>query len=463
MCGLATILDWKLGGWLSKLEAERAVRHALLRMQYRGLPGRFKITTSENGKCILGHVRLPIVNLSQEADQPYVDPETGTQTLFVGEIFNYQDLDYVHNGAVKKSKSDTEALSRAFLTAGINFFHAFDGFWSAVFAEKDRITVVTDYLSQKPLYFHPGKLMIASEPAAIAYALPETPLPCELYFSNVLKWGYDPTGLTPWEGIIQIPAGTALAFQNGEWTMRKYWNWSKVARCNNFREALIDSVRNRLKGDLPVSLLLSGGLDSTVIFKIITWLLKREVQTFHVDNGEQQYVHIALSGSDSIALSCPYVSVSEALTVHQVPVDLGSMVPQLALAKAVKQHHFNVVLSGDGADELFGGYNRAKEYDSQHSDVFMELPYYHLPRLDRIMMSQTIELRSPFLAPAIVKYALGLPWEKRQNKELLRTTFRDIVPPEICKREKVALKAPAVTKGGIAYRQSLINLWRQSL
>jgi hypothetical protein len=114
-------------------------------------------------------------------------------------------------------------------------------------------------------------------------------------------------------------------------------------------------------------------------------------------------------------------------------------------------------MTGDGADEVFGGYRRASEYDSQWSDVFCELPYYHLPRLDRVMMRETIELRSPFLAPAVVAHGLSLPRELRTQKQALKRAFKGLVPDRIINRPKHPLKTEAVKTGGIGYRQQLVE------
>ena len=151
----------------------------------------------------------------------------------------------------------------------------------------------------------------------------------------------------------------------------------------------------------------------------------------------------------------------EAIMVHQSPVDLGSVKPQIAMAKKLRELGFYAVMTGDGADELFGGYRRAKEYDSQMSDMFCELPYYHLPKIDRTMMRYTIETRSPFLAPSVCKYAMNVPYVKRMGEKLeLKETFKDIVPLEILTRDKLPLKTDAIRLNPMDNRIALDRLWR---
>jgi asparagine synthase (glutamine-hydrolysing) len=145
---------------------------------------------------------------------------------------------------------------------------------------------------------------------------------------------------------------------------------------------------------------------------------------------------------------------------NETPVDLGSVIPQFYLFEAVKsQGSQRIVISGDGSDELFGGYSRIHEYDSQQSDVFEELCYYHLPRLDKMSMAHTLELRSPFLHLDIVRFALHLPLEWRKDKKILKDTFSPLLPSEIVDRKKIPLKNPQIKKDKVAYRLKAVELF----
>jgi len=144
---------------------------------------------------------------------------------------------------------------------------------------------------------------------------------------------------------------------------------------------------------------------------------------------------------------------------NETPIDLGSVIPQYHLFEAVAKEGLRIVLSGDGADELFGGYRRINEYDSQGSDVFHELTYYHLPRLDKMSMAYTTELRSPFLGHDVVDFALTLPFEERKNKKILKEAFSDIVPIEIIERTKVPLKNERIKTDPLIYRKYVIDLF----
>jgi asparagine synthetase B (glutamine-hydrolysing) len=149
---------------------------------------------------------------------------------------------------------------------------------------------------------------------------------------------------------------------------------------------------------------------------------------------------------------------------NESPVDLGSVVPQYLLFDAIKKGtNTRIVLSGDGADELFGGYKRIHEYDSQKSDIFHELTHYHLPRLDKMSMAHTLELRNPFLNLEIVSFALGLKKEWRTDKKILKETFRGLIPDAIIDRKKHPLKNEKIVKTPDEYRQEALDRFREGV
>jgi asparagine synthetase B (glutamine-hydrolysing) len=154
--------------------------------------------------------------------------------------------------------------------------------------------------------------------------------------------------------------------------------------------------------------------------------------------------------------------LEQILLNYDCPVDLGSMIPQFLLSKAISDANFNVAISGDGADELFGGYRRITQYDSQQSDVFDELVHYHLPRLDRLMMANTIELRCPYLSSYVMNIALSLPYSERVNKKHLKNAFRDIVPNEILLRKKEPLKIKDIREDKMSHRLRVIQKFKDT-
>lgn len=419
-------------------------------LKHRGLP-EFKGYTDYKDLS-LGHYSLPFVNLDPAiATQPMMFGRSAP-SIFVGEIFNHHDFG--------NYKSDGYMMTDVFRKKGSDIFHKFDGFWSFItFGDDDKLVAYTDYLGQKPIYYRTDMEALCSEIDPLISLGPNTR--DELYHSNVMKWGYDPRPTTPWNEIKMVPPGHF--YREGK--VEPYWDWSKVEVTKNLRDTLFEAVKTRLGGHREISLLLSGGLDSSIIYGII----KKHglnVNVIHVDNGEEDFsrlVHEFNGGTDRyMEINFAEVSDFDSVRIHQCPVDLGSVKPQIAMAQALRELGVYAVMTGDGADELFGGYNRASEYDSQQSDTFMELPYYHLPKLDRTMMNSTIEVRSPFLSPAVVKHALSLPYSARQGIKLaLIDAFGDLVPKEVLERPKKPLKTKSIRKNPMEQRIINQKIWSE--
>lgn len=433
MCGLVALLDGRaLSDPLACVEA------ALQSMAHRGLPGRMAIAEGGRGTW-LGHVRLPIVGTDRKYDQPW--KEDDCTLAFVGELHNFKEVS-------PTAKCDVQVVVPLWRAALHNAWPALDGFFQfALVDNKLGVAVLAvDHLAIKPLYVRiaDGLLAAASEIDALKAFGPVTLN--QVYLSNVRKWGYDPTGLTPYNEIQPLPAGHLMGVSLNEQrslSCKHYFGLRpEKVDAQEIRRRIETAVRNRLVSDVPIATLVSGGLDSAIVF-LLAAKMGADVQAFHVPNDEKDYAELVAQAGGFELRDAPSYGGWEDMgrAAMQEPVDLGSVYPQLCLGMAVKEMGFRVCLSGDGADELFGGYRRAKEYDSQVSDVFVELPRYHLPRLDRTMMASTVELRSPFLAPAVVRAALGLPWAARTEKQMLKAAFADLVPKAVLHREKKALRS----------------------
>jgi asparagine synthase (glutamine-hydrolysing) len=233
------------------------------------------------------------------------------------------------------------------------------------------------------------------------------------------------------------------------------WLWTKM----------FESVKNRLiSKNYPISLLISGGLDSSIIAAILE-STESDVTWYSIENGESEFVKILSNKFNKKVNFLQYeMDENSNQEIYQIwnetPIDLGSVIPQYHLFKAIRENsNHRIVLSGDGADELFGGYKRIHEYDSQGSDIFDELSFYHLPRLDKMSMAHTLELRNPFLNLEIVNFALHLPLEWRKDKKILKDTFGPLLPDEIVNRKKAPLKNPGIKEDKLAYRYKAIDLF----
>ena len=398
-------------------------------LSHRGIRSKYEHLSND---LFLGHVRLPIQGLSEKDDHPKTNNNlTGA---FVGEIYNFRQFD-------PSARTDLSVLLSKL--GGTSCFNQFDGMWSVIAYNKDsQLThIYTDHLNKKPLYIREKPFGISSEIKAL------TPLGKntfdEVYFSAVAKWGYCPDYRTPFNEIKMIPYGSHLAFDL--WGGLTYFEQSlKIKPEESSLYAVLDkAVRNRTVSDVPISLLMSGGLDSTIIYYLLRQYCPK-LTIFHVDNDESQYLeYVDFRPTDKlikIDINENDYDLDTILNHNDGPVDLGSMIPQHLLAREIKKHGFDVCLSGDGADELFGGYKRITEYDSQYSDIYHELIFYHLPRLDKMMMAHAVELRCPFLSIPVISNALSIPYKDRINKASLKTEFRGIIPDEIIDRVKQPLR-----------------------
>lgn len=425
------------------------------------------------------HARLPIVGLGEEYDQPVDMAPVGlpsSHLMFVGELLNFRE-------SFPDSQCDLEVVVRTW--GDVKGFRNFDGFWSIVTYNSRTCTtyLLCDYLAQKPLYYRTDLLLVASEPQACA-VMPTHP--DELYLSDVVKWGYCPDpARTPYAEVRRVLPGQFLSLSNGgrvivdeivdplvpnvlrdEGIDAKYWFQQEL------RRKIESAVRRRvLSSDVPVATLVSGGLDSAIVYTLASKY--GTVHPYFVADadpiGEGQFLEYknACSVIGPLAKDIPNLtlcywnepSIDDALRVMGEPLDLGSLIPQLALAQAIDE---DVCLTGDGADEFFGGYGRSQRYDSQWSDVFRELVCWHLPRLDRVMMSNRVEVRSPFLARKVCELALALPRELRTGKRILKDLFRDDLPLGIADQPKVPLRTREVSQDREKWSHMLVDKFRQT-
>ena len=429
-------------GFIATKNIKCDLNEVLTTISYRGLPGYQGYYTEKDIQ--MAHIALPFVDKNPRNS---VQPRyyNNRPALFVGEIFNYKDFG--------NYQTDGDLITEKFYSEGVDSFHGFDGFWSFVGVIENHLFVVNDYLSQKPVYYRTDCEAFASE-IDVLKLLGQTSID-EEYMKCVLDNGYDSSGRTPWKEIRQMPAGHYM--HKGKLT--KYWDWSKITTTNSLYEDLEQSVRLRLKGQQKMAMLVSGGLDSSIIYQLAKKYMTN-IDVIHIENNEWEYAR--LIAPDAHRITFDSVSYSDALHIHQCPVDLGSVKAQIAMSKKLKELGYNGVLTGDGADELFGGYQRALTKDTQYTDVFKELPYYHLPRLDRCSMYSTIEVRSPFLSPRVIAHALTTPYKRRAGiKQRLIDTFKDLLPGEIINRKKVPLKTADIKNDPMSVRIEMDKLWRK--
>ena len=434
---------------------------------------------------VLCHHRLPIQTSDGDEWKQPIEISRGVYLLFNGEIFNYDrqrfgsDTEYLCNlFSGFRAGGDFEFFSGMYIPHIVNW----DGFWAiAIFdSSNGNVIAFTDPLGKKSLYKNElGE--ICSEIKGVVTR--HTQLD-EKYLSSVKKWGYNTDSSTPFTNVKRILPNNIYCWNMASPLFEKIYHqyyraWDLPipeldgqdyeAHMGWLWDKMFESVENRLVSkNYPISLLVSGGLDSSIIAAILAEK-KAQVTWFSIENGETEFIrhlegHLGVKTNFLGYSMDPEKNASIYANWNEGPIDLGSVIPQFHLFEAIRKHtDYRIVLSGDGSDELFGGYSRIHEYDSQKSDIFEELTFYHLPRLDKMSMAHTLELRNPFLNLDVVRFALHLPLEWRKDKKILKDTFGPMLPESIVNRKKEALKNPEIKQDRISYRYKAVELFLSAI
>lgn len=331
----------------------------------------------------LGHRRLAIIDLSAAGHQPMRMESKGLTVAFNGEIYNFRELrsELEGRGYEFRSHSDTEVLLAGYDAWGADLLPRLKGMF--VFALHDeprqRVLLARDRAGEKPLFYHlaGGRLDFASELKGLLAnpALPRRIDPAAL--DCYLSMGFVPGSLCILQGFSKLPAAHALCFhlRTGEVRTWRYWDLPAVpdpARCPPEQELLDElelllegSVKRQMVADVPVGVLLSGGVDSSVITAMAV-RHAREVRTFTIrfpgHPGQDETEHARLVsrhfGTQHTELTAePQHADLLPLLARQYdePIVDSSMLPTFLVSRLVRQH-CTVALGGDGGDELFAGY-----------------------------------------------------------------------------------------------------------
>ena len=336
--------------------------------------------THESAQVSLGAVRLKIIDL-QAGDQPMFSADGNTALVFNGEIYNYLELraELESHGRRFKTSSDTEVVLQAFLQWDKDCFPRFRGMFAlAVWSEKDRrLVLARDRLGIKPLYFHlrENELYFGSELKAI-FAHPEIERRLDrVALHHYLALNYVPGPRTLVEGIEKLPAGCWLEWQDGHVESEAYWrlrleprkHWSIESAQEELDVLLKESVREHLISDVPLGVWLSGGVDSSTILHYTREICATRVKTFSISFegrsfDETPYIcetakrygteHYELDVSPRLDL--PAAIEQLAFYSDEPCADAGAL--PVWFLSALSRKHVTVALSGEGADEIFGGY-----------------------------------------------------------------------------------------------------------
>jgi asparagine synthase (glutamine-hydrolysing) len=330
------------------------------------------------GECQLGHTRLSIIDL-EGGVQPMKDVSGRYAITFNGEIYNYQELreELLKKGYRFNTHSDTEVIMSAYAEWGARCLDRFRGMFAFAIWDTEKRTLFAgrDLFGEKPLYYAmapSGPLLIASEIKALLASGLVIPHLDVMSVDAFLAFGYVPPDRTIYENVHTLPPGHYLEWDDHGVRTARYWH----ARFDTqqitvddaavrMRELLQQAVQRQMVADVPVGAFLSGGHDSSTIVALMQKLTSQPVKTFSVGFGEyinelpyaRAVAELYQTEHHDIDLGTPPVAqlLQTMADVYDEPFRDPSHIPTYLISQYARQN-VKVVLTGDGADELFGGY-----------------------------------------------------------------------------------------------------------
>ncbi len=536
MCGITGWVDWE-----RDLANDRRIAQAMTdTMACRG-PDAEGLWLSS--RAALGHRRLAVIDLAGGL-QPMAAGEASSSVVltYCGEVYNFRELrrELESRGHHFRTSSDTEVVLRGYLEWGEECVDRFNGMFAFAIWDDQRqqLLLARDRLGIKPLYYFPysGGLLFGSEPKAL---LANPLFHAEIDDEGLAELFGLNKGRTPGHGVFrglhQLLPGSVLRFDRRGLHPRRYWRLAShrheddlPTTASTVRGLLDDIVDHQLIADVPLCSLLSGGLDSSVITALAARSLERhgldKPVTFAVDfenndaffrptaqrpSQDAPFVHlmaehVGAQHSDIVLSPTELVDQQQhTLRARDLPGH-GDMDASLYLLCREVRRHSTVALSGEGADEVFGGYPwfanppaasirnfpwrstipdiapllsdevrariRLDEYVAdRYAEALAEVPHLdgedaaarrirelsyltlsrYLPlmldRKDRMSMAVGLEVRVPFCDHRLVDYVWNVPWSMRTTggieKGLLRLAVSDLLPPEVANRHKSGFPA----------------------
>jgi asparagine synthase (glutamine-hydrolysing) len=353
------------------------------RLRHRG-PDAHGTWVGPNNNIALGHRRLSIIDTSTVNDQPFISNDGKLVMVFNGEIYNYIELrEKLKNLGLKfRTNGDTEVLLAAYQYWGENCLQYLNGMWAFVIYDhrrgsgRERLFVARDRAGEKPFYYryYPRRFEFASELKGLRTS-GEVDLNA---LNHYLALGYVPGDLCIVSGVKKLPPAHAgiYDFENGEFKKWRYWQLpAPNAWCaNNLTtqelaeqswNLLTDSVKLRLRSDVPTGIFLSGGIDSSLITSAAVKASNHRIKTFTVSIpgsslDETKYAQLISKAFDTehhvLPIDRPSLHhLDELKSFVDEPIADSSIIPSFMMSRMTRKH-VTVALGGDGGDELYGGY-----------------------------------------------------------------------------------------------------------
>lgn len=388
MCGITGVYAFNMVGRVSMIN----LSNATMALEKRGPDYQ---NTYNDQVVALGHRRLSIIDTSPKGHQPMTDPSGRYIIIYNGEIYNYRALkaQLEAKGIEFKSGTDTEVLLQLYITAGIACVQQVNGFFAfAIYDKVDRsLFIARDRMGIKPLYFlhDQDRVLFASEMKSLqAYGIDKTLDFVALH--TYLQLNYIPAPRTIFRDVKKLLPGHTLFIQNGEvketcyykvpYDKKQYSSLSYQEQQTKLSTLLEDSVQKRLVADVPVGAFLSGGIDSSVIAALAS-KHKPDLHTFSIGYRDEKFfdetAYARLVSKKiqtehtvfSLTNNDLYEHLNDILDYIDEPFADSSAIAVYILSKETRKHAA-VALSGDGADELFSGYNKHSAFLKMESGGF---------------------------------------------------------------------------------------------
>lgn len=502
MCGILGYFDFN-----KDLPSKEEFKKALNLMEHRG-PDGFGVNSFEYG--YLGHRRLSIIDLSNKAKQPMSNENQTVWITFNGEIFNYKELKKELKNHDFKSNSDTEVLIHGYeewglekLLSKLNGQFAF-GIWDE---NKKSLYLARDRVGINPLHFSiiDKKIIFASELKSIIPFLKNKTLnqsAINLYF----KFGYFIAPQSIYNEILKLKPATYITFNINGIKEKTYWSvkfgnyiFNEMSIIKELKQKLDESVKKRLVADVPVGAFLSGGVDSSAVVATAA-KYKENIHTFSIGFENKEYDETAFAQKIAERYNTNHHTkiltdldfhklLDKVPTYYDEPLGDSSQIPTMFVSEIAKKY-VTVSLSGDGGDELFGGYERYREirkytvlnqiikntdfiwkkliennynyYFSKKASYFADYGYYYfvisnnfnikennllncaqetdfkaylpddiLTKVDRASLSVSLESRPPLLDSELIELSYRIPPNLRFNNKILKYIFKKSVEDRV--------------------------------
>lgn len=381
MCGISGIFSTGRSPSPSEGELSAMIRQ----LHHRGPDGVGFYRTERVG---LAHARLSIIDIAG-GTQPIHNEDKTVWTVFNGEIFNYIELrrDLERLGHSFYTHSDTEVIVHLYEEYGEQFVAHLNGQFAIALwdVKRERLVLARDRTGIRPLFYARAndRLLFASEAKAL-FAIAELPRRIDTRALGEIFTYWAPLApRTVFQGVTALPPGHLMVIDDHEARIERYWDWSfprgdavdsrSEADCaDQLRELLVDAVRLQLRSDVPVGAYLSGGLDSSIVTSVIKNFTDTPLRTFSLtfadaefDESEYQNELVNYLGTDHSSIRCTRADIAAAFprTIWHTesPIVRTAPAPLMLLSQSVRAAGYKVVLTGEGADEVFGGYDLFKE------------------------------------------------------------------------------------------------------